>query len=448
VIAGVFSFFASCGGGGEPQGVNVIVQASRLVSGEPLAGAEVVFLDEEGNVQSESFVADAEGMLEVALPPGNYSAHLRAWRHDILPATIAGSVDISAPGSGVEHVSVTSALREGLGSTGWVDIWVEDEAGSAVGGALVIAYSEEQCNADTGTSWGYADVTGRARVTNLAAGVYTVKAYAREQGPLYVGSVTVQAGTGNQSPAKIGVHGAGLATVRGTLAGNPGLEPVVLSLHEPITGAMIPGTRLTVEGADFQWENVPAGRFFIQLRVGSKGYVLSPENLKKGSIETIGAASSCTPNEARVEGVSVHTVDVEEVSVAVTMVQALELVKPTGGTIQAVNPELGWTVFPNTDFYVIEVQDSTGHAVFGGFALDGTPRMKVPPETSALFYGDLAYANVDPSFIPSENLVSGSIYDWRVFACKNDASPNAGCRAVSSSAQGAGRFVYAPPEED
>ena len=449
VVVAIFaSFCVSCGASGSSQQVNVVVEATRLVTGEALEGAELLFLDSSGAVATENFIVGPGGFVEVALSPGEYRAHLRAWRHDLLPALVGGALSFQAPSSGVETLSLSAALRAGLGSTGWVDVLVEDESGASVGGALVVAYSEEQCNASTGRSWGYADPEGRARITNLAAGVYTLKAYGRQMGPLFVGSTTVSAAGGNATPARVGVHGADLARVKGRITGELPAGSAFVSLHEPITGAMIPGTRLAVSGSDFEWTEIPSGRFLARIEVQGEQVTLSPENLKQNSAETIRSASSCTPNEVRVEGIPVHTVDSDFVEFSVPVVAAMQVVSPSDSQQIQAPPQMQWAFLPNSDFYVVEVRDSSGQTVYGGFALDGTPRMKVPSDVSALPYGDLSYANVDPSYIPNDGLTGGNRYSWRVYACRNDAAVAQGYRAIAVSSEGAGTFVYAPPVEE
>jgi hypothetical protein len=256
----------------------------------------------------------------------------------------------------------------------------------------------------------------------------------------------VEAGAGNSIAAKVGVHGAGLAVLSGTL--NSGGVATTLSLHEPITGALIPGTRMRVTGSEFGWTNLPSGRFLVQAATDGQERVQDPSKIHQQSYAVARSSTSCTPKELKTQGNTLDTVDFKEISTSLTLVGAIAIKSPVGGAVVEAPPEFEWKIFPNTDFYVVEVRDSTGHTVFGGFALDETPRMKVPADALSLQYGDLTWANVDPSYIPSEPLISGSVYAWRIFACKDDTSAPQGMAVVSSSVLARGRFVFAlPPKE-
>ena len=128
------------------------------------------------------------------------------------------------------------------------------------------------------------------------------------------------------------------------------------------------------------------------------------------------------------------TVNNDTVSRPFSITDAVSLVSPTNDSttaeplvISTTTPTFAWLKYPSSDEYVVEVINSNGVAIWGGFNNDFTVRNVVLPaaqDTNTVVF------NFDGS--ASEALQSGGTYRWKIYASKDSQEP-LGWRLISVS---------------
>jgi hypothetical protein len=93
------------------------------------------------------------------------------------------------------------------------------------------------------------------------------------------------------------------------------------------------------------------------------------------------------------------------------------------------NPLFTWNQYPSTSDYIIEVTDSNGKLIWGGFDNSGALTEKNISISSDILSAEFNYDG--SALIPA--LEVGRIYRWRVFASKDDVNSDTGWTLISAS---------------
>jgi hypothetical protein len=114
---------------------------------------------------------------------------------------------------------------------------------------------------------------------------------------------------------------------------------------------------------------------------------------------------------------------------------AVKLIGPSNGMsnlqpieVSSAAPMFEWTPYPSTSDYVIEVSNSDGEIIWGGFNTDNdqpAKRITISSDQTSIVY------NSDNGAL--ESLEAGKIYRWRVYASKDDVQETSGWKLISVS---------------
>jgi hypothetical protein len=151
---------------------------------------------------------------------------------------------------------------------------------------------------------------------------------------------------------------------------------------------------------------IPLGSYIAWASYRNDGYVMDPDWIYKNGLPEVTFAT----------GDTLKTLDF-------SLTDAIAIVSPTNAAdsiyavpVDTVAPTFTWESYPSTHEYIIEVYDSHGDLIWGGFDTNGVVRHSQisQSQTSAVF-------NFDHS--ASDTLQNGGIYRWKIYA-DNSASLN------------------------
>ena len=206
---------------------------------------------------------------------------------------------------------------------------------------------------------------------------------------------------------------------------------VDVSLTDPKTGDVIPGTDVFTSATNYSIAAVAPGRYYIRATYKVDGYVVDPDSIvKHGEPE-----------------VTVVNIDVPLQNIDVTGAVALTspIAEANGVAVEITDltPTLTWEPYPATVDYVLEVFNESGDVIWGGFADDEnlTRQVLVPKAETSVVY------NSDGQ---GQALEVGKYYRWKVYSSvkytpQTGDNPNIDWKLQSSSEEAQGVFKVVAP---
>lgn len=346
-----------------------------LATDAAIAGASVVALDVNGAPLGNVAITADDGTYSLPIPSDrapdgtpvaqNVTLRADASGYQSFPGGIRQALPIDTGAAVAQNGGyvVQTALTDvgliaepsgtGTGSiAGHVDV-PDDHAG-----VLVVA--------EDGSGKGFngiADRDGAYTIFNLAAGDFTVKAYAR--GHVYdTAQVTVAAGAEAQADLHLTSDAPGTLTGQADIVAASGgsmtsIVMMVESTYDDVSGRGVtvpglrapdPGTAPNVTGA-FTIDGVPPGRYVVLAAFENDALVRDPDPCISGTdivhVEVMAGQTTAAPYSFKVTS-------------------AVTLTGPGADQPEAVTsaPMLSWTAYPSTQYYNVSVFDSFGTDVW------------------------------------------------------------------------------------
>jgi hypothetical protein len=367
-----------------------------LATGAPIAGAQVVALDVNGSALSDVATTGADGTYKLPVPaerandgtPAPLSLTLRADAagYQAFPGGVRTALPIDTTGvtmtggAWVVQSSVTDlALIAQPGGTPTGAITGKVDVADDHPGVLVVAEMNGK---------GYvaiADRHGAYTIDDLAAGTYTVSAYARNH--VYTGTqAMVTAGAKASADLHLSTDLPG--TLTGTadiVAASGGSATSIVVMVESTfdaasgRGVVVPGLRApdpgmapNVAGA-FTIAGVPPGKYVVLAAFENDGLVRDPD--------------PCISGTAIVH-VTVAAGQTVAAPTSFKVTSAITITGPGADMPEAVTaaPTLAWTAYPSTATYSVHVFDSFGNEVWNKDSITGTSVPYAGPLDAGAFY--------------------------------------------------------------
>lgn len=376
-----------------------------ISSGQALPGARVIVSDAGTNMSLGALTTGSDGAYGAELPPGNYTVKVSRQGYDPAPPRDISPYPVTVVAGQTTgfsvHLSPSSVVGGGAisgrvtnGTHGVAGVLVAAESGSA----------------------GYSSLTdgnGYYWIFNVLPDTYMVKAQAAQL-VSSVASVVVPA-----SSQVSNVNMTVTLTATGAVSGHVTFlattnSDVDVTLLNPLSGEPVPGLTAPALGLDYMIATVPPGRYLARASFNNDGKVMDPDWIVKNGQPYVTVGSDTIDRDFSLTG-------------------AVDVLAPTNPAsslwpvdVQGTRPVLSWSAYASADDYVVEVTDQNGRVLWGGFSDNWTVRKVVIPRTST----SVEY-NADAT--ATEELRSGRVYRWRVYASKNDSREPTGWKLISAS---------------
>ncbi len=286
--------------------------------------------------------------------------------------------------------------------------------GTDVSGALVIA--------ESGASYSsfVTDPDGKYYIYNLTEGAYTIRAFKQNYN---CPSVTATAAGGTEVTADpLEMTKDASASISGsiTLLATSNSEVDVALVH-PVSGETLPGLSVMTTNQQYEITGVPDGMLYLRATYANDGKAMDPDWILKnpGALDVSFSGSS-------------KTLDFS-ITGAVPLTSPTNTPEdPTPVSISTLTPEFQWEPYSSTSDYVIEVFDSKGNVIWGGFSNDYTVKNVIITDGTAVTYNSDGMA--------TEALAEEKTYRWKIYASKDDTKEASGWKLISASEEQMGIF--------
>lgn len=393
----------------------------------PIGDATVTVVNADTKANVAWLLSDADGRVATNLPQGSYYVRINAQGY--LPSPPAGQEAVAFQVLANLITSKTYRLTADANAvnSGQLRGTITTTAGNGLGGVLVVAKDSAQGITLSAVSAG----DGSYRLYNVPPGDYAVEGliagYRQVTAP---GSVNVPPSTTVSGIDRV-LEMAANANLSGKLSFLSIVNGIVdITLLQPDTLDPIPGlnTYNNPSGNTYTLQGVPPGDYLAWASYRNDGYVMDPDSIRKFGLPTV---SFTLGGGDQVQDFNVTG--------------AITLTSPTNPpgllipqTVSSATPLFQWQAYPSAKEYVIEVRDSQGQVIWGGYDSSGNILHSPIPANSNPSYS--VNFNFDGS--ATAPLVAGETYRWKVYA-DNDATPNIQ-GLISASEQQMGLFRYQP----
>jgi hypothetical protein len=399
-------FIAGCAKdrGNNPPLSYAVIQGKvmKATDSSGIASANVTAYNANTNSPVTRTLSDAQGNYRLEVAGGTYYLKVAAQGFFPSPPLDGAPLPFVAVVNDTVIQNKFLFLDPGASSTGSISGTVASGT-SGVSGVLIVAVR----SAD---SLAISDVSGPEGffvLYNMPAGSYSIKCY-------LAGYVQVSDTSILVSP-NIGLTGVNLlisSAVNGHLAGKITFlasqnSQVDITLVHPITRDAIPGLNTINDGNNnYSLTGIPSGTYIAWASYRNDGYVMDPDWIRKNGLPLVTFSG-------------IDTLLMLNFSVT----DAITIDSPTNTAdsvfavpIATTTPTFTWEAYPSAKEYIIEVSDSHGNVIWGGFDSNGVVRHAQidQHQTSAVF-------NFDGSAVDS--LKNGESYHWKIYA-DDDAALN------------------------
>jgi len=291
---------------------------------------------------------------------------------------------------------------------------VTSSDGSSVAGVLIVASS--------GTE-GFSTVSdsgGNYTIYNVTSGSFTVTGWASGISSDSQNAI-VSAGMGTPS-VNLTITGGVAGGVNGSITflatGNIDID---VALTHPETGETIFGLSTMTSNGAYNLTNVGDGTYLARATFSNDGLVMDPDWIIKNGEPFVSVTGGSAIRDFSVTG-AVGVISPSNVSTSTDPIE-----------INTLTPTFEWNSYSSTSDYVIEIMDSNGKLIWGGFSTDwSTKNIFIPSsQTNVVF-------NSDGNAV--EPLEEGKVYRWRVYASKDDTKELTGWKLISVSEDQMGLF--------
>ncbi|MEN8245931.1 MAG: carboxypeptidase-like regulatory domain-containing protein [Thermodesulfobacteriota bacterium] len=431
ILSVILFFFTivmiSCGGGGgggsdvPPMGT-LLVTVDAASDASAVENASVSVYDDK-NLVVINATTDVDGEFEYPLSPGSYYVKVAAQGYNPVPLKNQAAIPFEIIDDQTTTESVMLDAHPNAGNTGQVSGMVMTPAPDSNGVADVLVVAEDSAQ-DLFASC-VSGLDGDFVLYNVEPGTYTLSAYRsgyRQLSDPVVVDVLAE-GIDEENDIEIVTHGnADLSGQITFLAITNGI--VDITLIHPDTGDTIPGLS-TFNDANLTYllESIPPGTYIAWASFRNDGYVMDPDWIFKSGLPVIIFDENSLDQELdfSVTGAVTITDPTNEASLVVPEI------------IHTDTPTFSWNPYPSTKEYIVEVYDSQGNTIWGGY--DDTGVVQHPQidfhKTSEVF-------NFDGS--ATSLLQDGETYRWKIYADNDDAANVQ--TLISSSEDQMGLFTY------
>lgn len=402
-------FNVGCSKDDEPAPTTGTLSGTVIDATSSLALADVLIIVFDANTNSptgSTVVSAADGTYSAELDPGSYFIKATKQGYENVPPTGFSAVPFEIV-LGQITTNDVEMFASSVTNGGYITGKVTDGT-NGVAGTLVVAEMGGE---------GYSSITnsdGIYSIYNMPAATYDVKAWISGYSSETV-SATVSGGAETANiDIVLTLGSAGSVTGNITILSGSNKD-VDVSLTHPVTKETIPGLTVTTTNLSYEMVDVPDGQYLFRATFENDDKVMDPDWIVKNGEPYVTVSGATIMN--------------------FSITDAVLLISPTNGStttqpleVVSTTPTFEWTDYPQTSSYVIEVTDSNGKVIWGGFSTDFTTKnIDIPKSVTSITFGDTTYGNA-----PVEDLVSGQIYRWRVYA-SFDVSSTGGWKLLSVS---------------
>lgn len=414
------------GGGGSddshtPMGT-LSVDVVDAIDDTPINDASITVYDSSNILVTRDLSFD--GSFEYSLSPGTYIITVAA--QDYLPVPLSNQSAIPFEIIDGETTIQTVAMEEhpDAGTTGQISGYTltPDPDFLGISGVLVVAKDDSldlHASAITGPDGDYV-------IYNAPPGNYTLEAYLagyREiSEPVTVDVVAADEYFADEIEMEVHAN----ADLYGKVTFLAIVNGVVdITLVHPDTLDVIPGLSTQNQDSEltYQLDSVPPGTYIAWASYRNDDYVMDPDSIRKSGLPKVEFTESSGDLEKNFDVTGAVTID--------SPTNEPDLVVPV--EVNTASPTFTWIKYPSAKEYIVEVFDSSGETIWGGFNdLGEIQHTQIgQEETSAVF-------NFDES--ATAQLQDGEVYRWKIYA-DSDALQNVQ-GLISSSEDQMGIFKY------
>jgi len=382
-------------------------------TGDNLEDVRIIVFDANTNSPTgNSHTTNNVGEYNIELGAGTYFLKLYKLGYNSIPN--AGSAPIPITVSLGEETVTNFMMSESEITNGSIISGKVESAGSALPGVLVVAENNQTAISSV------SDGEGNYYIYNVIPGDYEIRGWLSGYNSSSQ-SVSVTANSELQD-INLELTNDANASVSGviTFLATENVE-VDVSLVHPKTKETIPGLSSITEGGNYLFSNVPDGTYLGRASYANDNNVMDPDWIVKN-------------------GEPYLTVDGTDEVLNFSITNAVSLLSPTNDSTSVFPIEIPidsavfkWEAYPSTSEYVIEVSDASGNVIWGGFSEDWSIKNIVIPSSQLEI-------NFDADNTASQELVSGNIYRWKIYASKDDNQSTSGFRLISASEDQMGLF--------
>jgi hypothetical protein len=398
-----------------PTGVEGVVSDTE---GSPVADAVILLYDARSNSPLTRVVTGADGSWSIEIDSGSYYVRVQAQGFDPLP--ISGTAPLVFSINQAEMTQRDVILQaapdaENTGSLSGSVSGLED-----LSGILIVASDGESAYSGTTGPDGYYDLF------NVPPGTYTLEAYTA--GARLSNDVSVDVSSGNSASGEtLQLEEAQNPSIFGSISFLASENSVVdITLIHPLSHEAIPGllTQNEATGQTYTLSDVPPGNYIVWASYANDGYVMDPDRIAKFGLPLVEVAD-------------------EDLEMNFDITGAIEILSPGNSqnnlipdTIHTANPVFSWNKYASTKEYIIEVSNTRGEIIWGGYQDSIIQHASIGAQKEEIEF------NFDGS--ASGSIQSGELYRWKLYADSDDEENIQGL--ISSSEEQRGLFVYFPEE--
>jgi hypothetical protein len=422
---------AGCGGGGGGSGGSgdsddhipmgtLSVNVVDAIDYTSVNDASITVYDSSNILVTKGLTVD--GDFEYSLSPGTYIITVAAQDYLPVPPSNQSAIPFAIIDGQTTTQNVALDEHPDAGTTGQISGYTLTPApgSNGISGVLVVAKDDAlslSASATTGPDGDYV-------IYNVTPGSYTLKAYLagyRETSTPVTVDVVAPDSYG-ENDIEIQTHeNADLSGQITFLAVTNGI--VDITLIHPDTLDTIPGLSTLNNGTTYLLEAIPPGTYIAWASFRNDGYVMDPDHIAKFGIP-----------EVTYTDVSADQTQDFSVTGAITITDPTNAASPViPEVVNTDEPTFTWIPYPSAKEYIVEVFDSQGNTIWGGFDVAGVvqhPQIDFH-QTSVVFNFDDTATTL---------LQDGETYRWKIYA-DDDAALNVQI-LLSSSEDQMGLFKY------
>ena len=362
-------------------------------SGAGIANAQVIVFNGNTNTPFTTLVTSADGSYSTELNPGNYFIKVYSQGYKNIPATGLSSVPfaiiVGTTLTNNYQMTASTVVNPGL-IKGMVSTTAANKSG-----ILVVANDGKV---------GYSSVTdgnGSYTIFNIPTGSYTVNGWVAGYSSSQVSATVV--GSVETSNVNLMMTSGTMGSVTGaiTFAATTNIETDV-SLVNPYTLETIAGLSTTTSGGNYTITNVPTGTYIGRASFANDGKVIDPDYIVKNGEPTVIVSGGAATLNFTATGAVTLLMPTNEAATTIPV------------KVNSTTPTFSWTAYSSTDDYVIEVMNSNGQVIWGGFTGSGTSITKnivILKSATSIVYNSDGMAKAP--------LEVGKVYRWRIYASKS-----------------------------
>jgi len=420
----------ACGGGGggsssrTPSGT-LVVTVDAASDHSVVTGASIAVYNSSNQIVA-TWNSDVNGEYETSLSPGTYYVKITAQDYNPLPLTGQSAIPFEIVDNQTTTESYSLDAHPSAGTTGQFSGTVALTGGAGVAGMLIVAGDSGQNLFASAIS----GIDGVYEMYNVPPGNYTLTAYRagyRESTEIH--TTVAVAVDDNFTDNDISIEENANANLSGQVTFLAIANGTVdITLVHPDTRDTIPGCSTTNDGNNnYTLVAVPPGTFIAWASFRNDGYIIDPDNIAKFGLPevTFSRTSGDQTQDFSVTG-------------SVTIVSPTNAASPVAPqVVNTATPTFTWESYPSAKEYIIEVFDSQGNTIWGGYDASGVVVNHAQIGASAT---SVAF-NFDGSAIAT--LQDGQTYRWKIYA-DDDATLNIQ-NLISASEEQMGLFTYQAP---